>query len=91
MSILTSNDLARIDRLLAAAADEGQAVQAIRREFPDVTLTRCDASDVDGEEPFRRYLGFNLHLIDGVDHCWRLTSDPTRVTGIVLARKRGAA
>lgn len=78
--------LAQIDGLLAAAAENPLA--DFRREFPGLSLTRCDLSDMAGEEPFRKYAKFNLYLVDGRDHCWRITADPDAATGIVVAAKR---
>lgn len=83
---ITDQDLAEIERLLnaggAALADE------FRRRFPGLSLTRCAASDVDHEAPYRRYPGFDLHLVDRSGHCWRMTADPERATGIVLAARK---
>jgi hypothetical protein len=45
---------------------------------------------MNGDQPFRRHPSFDLHLVDRSDHCWRLTADPARATGIVLAHKAGA-
>jgi hypothetical protein len=88
---LGTDELAAIDDLLAAeslCAPDGDAIAraAFRRRFPNLSLTRCDASDMDAEAPFRVYPGLNLFLVDASDHCWRITSDPAQATGIVLAR-----
>ena len=66
------------------------AVTAFRVEFPGVTLTHCDASDMGGEEPFRSLDQFDLYLLDARDHCVRITNDPEAATGIVLAKRQGA-
>lgn len=82
---LTDNQLQSIEALFSGtAADNGAA--EFRQRFPGVSMTRCDLSDMGGEPPFRRLEGFDLYLVDRSDHCWRLTSDPTRATGIVLAQ-----
>ena len=88
---LSTQDLAEIDGLFAGADGETQAIEALRRRFPSLSLTRCDASDVDAEQPFRQYPAFNLYLVDAADHCWRLTSDPERATGLVMAGIRSAS
>lgn len=88
---LSEQDLVEIDGLLGAADAEAEAFDALRRRFPALSLTRCDASDVDNEVPFRRYCAFHLYLVDAADHCWRLTSDPARATGIVIAKVRVTA
>ena len=83
---LSEDDLTEIQSVLAAS-DPGLGVIAeLRRRFPSLSLTRCDASDVT-ETPFAVNAHFELHLVDTVDHCARLTSDPSRATGLVLAQK----
>lgn len=67
----------------------GGSITAFRASFPGVTLTRCDAGDMQDEIPFRSYAPFDLYLIDARDHCVHLTADPAAATGIVLAKRRG--
>ncbi len=83
---ITDRDLAEIETLLSGAVEA--LTDEFRRRLPGLSLTRCAASDVDQEVPFRRYLGFDLHLVDRSDHCWRMTADPVRATGIVLAARK---
>ncbi|UQR64991.1 DUF6129 family protein [Bradyrhizobium sp. C-145] len=83
---LTAQELIEIERLLAAdCAEMGLSVE-LRRRFPQLAWVRCDASDV-ADRPFRQFPRFDLHLIDGSDHCVQITADPTRATGIVLAKR----
>lgn len=84
---LSDADLACIETLLITA-DANAVLADFRRRFPGLTLTRCDVSDMGVEEPFREYPRFNLYLVDAADHCWRLTADPARATGIVVASRR---
>lgn len=84
---LTQEDLTRIDALLAQARKEEQPFADFRQKFPGVSLTRCDAQDMSGEDPYHEYPQFNLYLVDGRDHCWRLTGDPASATGIVVAAR----
>ncbi len=93
MSLGTS-ELAEIDELLNAESDtspsrNARGLDGFRVRFPRLSLTRCDASDLDAETPFRVYPGLSLFLVDASDHCWRITSDPARATGIVVARHKG--
>lgn len=83
---LATEQLIEIERLLATANTDTSAVADLRRRFPPLTLVRCDASDV-AQQPFRRLAQFDLHLIDGSDHCMRITADRARATGLVLARR----
>lgn len=85
---ITDTDFAEIETLLAGGAASAAFTGEFRRRFPGLTFTRCAASDVDHEVPYRRYPGFDLHLVDRSNHCWRMTADPGRATGIVLAARK---
>lgn len=85
---LAADEWTLIDRILNDSAGDGQVLADLRRQFPHLSWTRCDASDV-AEAPFRTYAGFDLHLLDGADHCVQLTEDPARATGLVIAQRRG--
>lgn len=84
---LTHDDLTRIDALLMSACKEEKPLADFRQRFPGVSLTRCDAMDMSGEQAYREYPAFNVYLVDGRDHCWRLTTDPEAATGIVVAER----
>lgn len=86
---LTDEQLERIEKFLLADATHGN-VMAFRTEFPGVPVTRCDASDVQGEVPFRSFPQLDVYLLDTRDHCVCLTADPADATGIVLAQRLGA-
>jgi hypothetical protein len=88
---LSVQDLAKIDRLLDTAGATVEALAELRRLFPKLSVTRCDASDLDAEMPFREYGRFDLYLVDGANHCWQLTTSPDRATGIVLVAHKTAA
>jgi hypothetical protein len=83
---LSSDELSEIDDLLLAPDAGAAAFAALRQRFPHLSLTRCDSSDVDTEEPFRTYPGVTLYLVDGASHCWQLTRDPARATGLLIAQ-----
>ncbi len=87
------DELGAIDELLGAesafsSGRNAQTLAGFRRRFPRLSVTQCDASDVDIETPFRVYPGVSLLLVDASDHCARFTSDPARATGIVVARHK---
>jgi len=86
---LSADDLVEIQALLGAAGPLNAAVAELRRRFPALSLTRCDADDVT-EPPFLADDRVDLHLLDTVDHCAKLTTDPARATGLVIAQKRAA-
>ncbi len=54
-------------------------------------VTRCDAIDMREETPFRVYERVSLYLVDGRDHCWKITQDPAFATGVAIAPNGGAA
>ena len=83
---LNDEDLGVIGEMIAAAPADGQVFSALRQRFPQLSWTRCDASDV-VEEPFRTVGNYALHLMDAADHCVQITTDPARATGIVLAKR----
>ncbi len=86
---LNEQSLAAIAELLASAEADAAALSELRRRFPGLSLTRCDAHDVADETPFRSFARCNLYLLDGRDHCFKITSDPGSATGLVLASKGG--
>jgi hypothetical protein len=88
---LTDDQLDRIEMLFNGTGAVAAAVADFRQQFPGLSLTRCDPSDMDGERPFRKLNQFNLYLVDRSDHCWRLTTDPMRATGIVLATQKAGS
>ncbi len=85
--MISQDDLVRIEGLLAEPPVGTNPLADFRRSFPGLSLTRCDAADMSGEEAFREYPKFNLYLVDGRDHCWRLTDDPNAATGVVVAAR----
>jgi hypothetical protein len=79
-------ELSEIDRVLSGAESAGVVVALLRRQFPHLSWTRCDASDMT-EAPFRSYSRVDLHLLNSADHCAQITGDPASATGIVLAER----
>ena len=85
---LAAEELAEIEKVLARPDAASLAYAALRQKFPHLAWIRCDASDVT-EPPFRSFGDFDLHLLDKADHCVRITADPARAGGLVLARRMG--
>ncbi len=77
-------ELVDIETVLHEAAGSAQAIADLRHRFAALSVTQCDASDVDLETPVRVLPRFSLYLVDGTDHCWRLTTDTARATGLVV-------
>lgn len=83
--------LSRIDEMLATAVSERAALNLLREAATGLSAIRCDAEDMRDETPFRVYPRCDLFLLDGRDHCWRITRDPAAATGFVVAPKLNGA
>ena len=83
---LSDSDLAAIEKVLTAEDATTPVFAELRRLFPALSWTQCDATDVT-EEPFRVVSRYDIHLLDAADHCAHLTTDPARATGVILARR----
>ena len=88
---LQEDDVKDLETLFAATTSSSELSAQVRQRFPGLSLTRCEPSDVDGYQAFRSFPRFDLHLVDGRDHCWRLTDDPAAATGIVLVTNKAPA
>ena len=87
---LGADELTEIDQALSAPGADAGVFAELRRRFPHLSWTRCDAADVT-EAPFRSYSRFDVHLVDRTDHCVQITIDPARASGIVLADRNVAS
>lgn len=80
---LSDNDLTAIEAWLQG----GDCSTAdFRRRFPGLSLTRLDPLDVRDETPARVCPPYRLFLLDGRDHCVRMTANPAEATGVVLVK-----
>jgi hypothetical protein len=86
---LSADDIARLDALLGGDVEAG-VLATVRQQFPGLSLTQCDASDIDHEQPFRTYPQVSLYLVNGANHCWTITLDAAQATGLVVARHKAA-
>ncbi|MGO9329220.1 MAG: hypothetical protein ACLQJ0_14015 [Steroidobacteraceae bacterium] len=84
MSVL---EVDQIESWLSSQESASELLAAFRSCFPGRSLTRCDASDICEESPFRRLANADLYLIDGRSHCWQITADPAIATGVLLAAR----
>ena len=86
---LSTTDLELLDGLLASAQPGATPPLAeLRRRLPRLSVTRCDPFDMRDETPFRQYPGCEVYLIDGSNHCMRLTGDPECATGLVMVERK---
>lgn len=85
---LSESVLAGIRDLAASRASDPGLAELIRERLPEITVSRCDASDLGMEVPFLSLEGVDIHLVDGSGHCWSITGEPELATGVLLARRR---
>lgn len=85
---LPSEALETLRTLLESDASIDERYAAVRQNFPGISLTRCDAGDVDAETPVLDTAQFVVYLIDTSEHCVRFTRNPAVATGLVVAQKR---
>lgn len=83
-----SIDIERIGAFLEGCRDRLQLIPEFRKQFPGISLTRCDPYDMRDEAPFRSIAGFDLYLVDGRDHCVKITHSMDDATGVVIAERR---
>lgn len=77
----------QIDGLLATGKGDRETLAALRSAAASLSASRCDWEDLKDETPFRTYPDCQLFLVDGRDHCWRITDDPSFATALVLTPK----
>ena len=61
------------------------ALSHLRKVYPGLYFTDCLDDDINDVEPVLHGEGINLYLVDGRQHCLRLTNDLQIATGVVLA------
>jgi hypothetical protein len=87
----TASELTQLESMLAASDGGLQFSTEYRTQFPGRSLTRCDASDMGAEEPYKKLVSIDLYLVERNGHCWHITHDPAAATGVVLAMHRRLA
>ena len=85
---LTAEALETIRGLLESTAPAAERCASVRRSFPGISLTRCDAGDMDTETPAFETAEFAVYLIDTSAHCVRMTANPASASGLIVAQKR---
>lgn len=85
---LTADAIESIRTTLDADGTLAERLATLRRTFPGLSLTRCDASDMDTETPALETAGCAVFFIDTSEHCARITSDPEAASGLIVAEKR---
>ncbi|ALG66999.1 DUF6129 family protein [Beggiatoa leptomitoformis] len=60
-------------------------ITTLRQSYPHLHFTYCMDDDINTPKPVLERQGFNVYLIDGREHCLKLTSHFETATGLVLA------
>lgn len=84
---LAANSIDQIRSLLEGEGSASERIANLRKAFPGISLTRCDASDMDNETPALQVGNFDVYLIDTSEHCVRITTQPEAATGLIVAEK----
>lgn len=74
-------------RLFAGGGTLDTVVRGVREANPDLKTVTGAMAAVMAEDPFREEAGFDLHLVDGNNHCWLITDKPELATGVVIAQR----
>jgi len=62
-----------------------QSLQELRTSYTGVHFTYCMDDDIGAQHPYQSHPGFNIYLVDGREHCLKLTNELEHATGLVLA------
>jgi len=83
--MITPRQLTDITRLAETRGVDYATLSYLRQVYPGLYFTHCLDDDINEVEPALRGTGINLYLVDGRQHCLRLTEDCQVATGVVLA------
>ncbi|MFZ3035990.1 MAG: hypothetical protein WA112_01740 [Rugosibacter sp.] len=73
--------------VLSAIEPGENPLPVLRQELEGVSVSRCDAEDMNGEIPYRRLPAFDMFLVDAASHCWRLVADPMEASGVIVSAR----
>ncbi len=77
-----------LDEILAFVNAEGgetDVIAKLRERWPDMHFTHCLEDELCLEEPVREGETANVYVVDGSEHCMKITKDPDAATGILIA------
>ena len=81
-------DVGLVEGFLEKWTDRVTLFPEFKKEFPGVSIIRCDAFDMRDETPIKSLTGYDLYLVDTRDHCVRITKDAQAATGVVVVEKK---
>lgn len=83
--MITQAQLQDISKRIEADELTDALITKLRSEFSPLHFTFCMDDDVCDMSPVMETEKFNLYLIDGREHCLKLTNDYEAATGLVVA------
>lgn len=83
--MITEAQLQAVTERISAGKLNDELVAQLRTEFAPLHFTYCYDDDISGHSPVIETEKFNLYLIDGREHCLKMTNDYEVATGIVVA------
>lgn len=82
---MTPSLVKQIANLTLAEGFHPETLSKLRRLFPGTHFTMCREDEVIGSNPVLVQSDLSVYLVDGREHCLRLTNDWDVATGVVLA------
>ncbi|MBK1720816.1 DUF6129 family protein [Thiocystis violacea] len=76
----------QVAEIVRRAGLNDQTLAALRESLSGLHFTRCLEDEVGTDAPFLEDDGFNIYLVDGREHCMKLTRDLEAATGLLLAQ-----
>ena len=77
-----------LDDIMAMADElggEADCIKAMREKWPGLHFTHCFEDELCLEEPVREGEKANVYVVDGSEHCLKITKYPESATGILIA------
>ncbi len=76
--------LAEADERLAGGTRIDDVARAAKEANPGLTITATLTSTM-ADDPYKEGVRAALYLVDASQHCWVITAEPEKATGIVIA------
>ena len=83
--MIAEMQLKAVAKRIASAYLDDALITQLRAEFAPLHFTYCYDDDISDRTPVIETEQFNLYLIDGREHCLKMTNDYEAATGIVVA------
>jgi hypothetical protein len=83
--MIAEAQLQAVAKRIASAYLDDALITQLRAEFAPLHFTYCYDDDIGDRTPVIETAQFNLYLIDGREHCLKMTNDYEAATGIVVA------